>query len=253
MSETKSKIPLPVAPEAGVDSQSSLVADQSHLAAAVSPRIPEDNSATTPTVPPLLIKADPVPVPVPVPDSDPPATAGSAAAGDAPVEPTPSEIPAPADAVAKIASPTVDPKAAATTVAAAAEVGQNIPAPAEITAALRMTSQKKEAEKRAAARLRRRAVAERVSAANLSPPDKQAVIARMKRHDTDVGSSEIQIGIMSARINHLTEHLKIHPKDKHTMRGLVHLVNKRRKLLKFIGRTKPTTYMSLLTELSLRK
>ena len=98
----------------------------------------------------------------------------------------------------------------------------------------------------------RRPAAPRVSQV-LPRPDKQKIIAKFRRAEKDVGSSEVQISLMSARIEHLTSHLKEHPKDKHTERGLMLLVNKRRRLLDYLSATKPDSYGSLLSQLNLRR
>ena len=82
---------------------------------------------------------------------------------------------------------------------------------------------------------------------------KQQVIKDYAINDKDTGSSDVQIAQLTHRIQELTEHLKQHPKDKHSRRGLIGLVNRRRKLLKYINRTKPERYTSLLQRLKLRR
>ncbi len=67
-------------------------------------------------------------------------------------------------------------------------------------------------------------------------PNKAATIAEHRLHETDTGSPEVQIAILSERINHLTEHLKVHKKDHHTRRGLLILVGRRRRLLDYLRR-----------------
>ena len=64
--------------------------------------------------------------------------------------------------------------------------------------------------------------------------------------------SEVQAAILSHRISELTEHVKIHKKDKHTRRGLVHLVSQRKKLLKYLSKTNAKSYVTLIKELSIR-
>ncbi len=87
----------------------------------------------------------------------------------------------------------------------------------------------------------------------LPRPEKHAIIAKYRREDKDVGSAEVQVALHSARITHLTSHLKDHPKDLHTERGLLLLVNKRRKMLDYLRKRKPETYRYLLSELGLRR
>lgn len=78
-------------------------------------------------------------------------------------------------------------------------------------------------------------------------------IAQFKHHDKDTGSSEVQIALLTARINHLTEHLRTHRKDFHSRRGLLQMASRRRKLLDYIKRHNMPKYNELLQRLSLRK
>jgi len=82
---------------------------------------------------------------------------------------------------------------------------------------------------------------------------KTAVIEDNRTHETDTGSPEVQIAILTARINELTEHMKIHKKDKHTQRGLLKMVGKRRKLLAYLQKTDIERYRALIAKLGLRK
>jgi small subunit ribosomal protein S15 len=82
--------------------------------------------------------------------------------------------------------------------------------------------------------------------------DKQELVKEYQLHDKDTGSVEVQIAIMTARIRHLTEHLKKHPKDFHTRRGLLKLVGRRRKMLRYVKNSKPEVYKDLITKLGLR-
>ncbi len=82
---------------------------------------------------------------------------------------------------------------------------------------------------------------------------KQAVIKDFAVKDGDTGSSDVQIAILTSRILELTEHLKEHPKDNHSRRGLIALVNQRRKLLKYLNRTKHDRYLEILKRLGLRR
>ena len=82
---------------------------------------------------------------------------------------------------------------------------------------------------------------------------KQQVVNDYTLKEGDTGSSDVQIALLTHRIKELTEHLKQHPKDKHSRRGLIGLVNRRRKLLKYINRTKHDRYLDLLKRLKLRR
>ncbi len=81
---------------------------------------------------------------------------------------------------------------------------------------------------------------------------KQEIIAKYGRNEQDTGSPEVQIALLSQRIRHLTEHLKQHPKDNHTRRGLMKLVGKRQGLKKYLERTDLERYRKLNAELGLR-
>ena len=81
---------------------------------------------------------------------------------------------------------------------------------------------------------------------------KLAVIDEHRRHEGDTGSTEVQVAIFSERIRQLTEHLKEHPKDHHTRRGLLKLVGKRRRLLDYLMRTDIARYRTLVAKLGLR-
>ena len=82
---------------------------------------------------------------------------------------------------------------------------------------------------------------------------RQQVIAEYAIIEGDTGSSDVQIALLTNRIRELTDHLKQHPKDKHSRRGLIGLVNRRRKLLKYINRTEHDRYLTLLKRLNLRR
>ena len=82
---------------------------------------------------------------------------------------------------------------------------------------------------------------------------KQTVITDFNLKEGDTGSSDVQIALLTHRIKELTEHLKQHPKDKHSRRGLIGMVNRRRKLLKYINRTKHDRYVDILGRLKLRR
>ncbi len=84
-------------------------------------------------------------------------------------------------------------------------------------------------------------------------PDTTATIAEHRLHETDTGSTEVQVALLTERINHLTEHLKIHKKDHHTRRGLLMLVGRRRRLLDYLKRNDVTRYRALIAKLGLRR
>jgi len=82
---------------------------------------------------------------------------------------------------------------------------------------------------------------------------KQQIIEQFKISEKDTGSVEVQIALLTARINHLTEHLKSHPKDFHSRRGLMKMVGRRRKMLKYLKKVNPESYRNLIEKLNLRK
>ena len=82
---------------------------------------------------------------------------------------------------------------------------------------------------------------------------KQEVINTHKREENDTGSPEVQIALLTQRINELTEHLKIHKKDNHSRRGLLKMVGKRRNLLNYLAKKDVQRYRDIAQKLSLRK
>ena len=82
---------------------------------------------------------------------------------------------------------------------------------------------------------------------------KQQIIADYKTHDTDTGSPEVQIAILTDRINHLNEHLKVNKKDFHSRRGLLMMVGKRRGLLTYLQKKDIERYRAIVSKLGLRK
>lgn len=86
----------------------------------------------------------------------------------------------------------------------------------------------------------------------LTMEDKKAIIDKFKIKDGDTGSPEVQIAIMTERINYLTEHLKVHKKDYHSRLGLMKLVGKRKKLLNYLKREDPSRYKKLIEKLKIR-
>ena len=82
---------------------------------------------------------------------------------------------------------------------------------------------------------------------------KQAIIEDYKVHDGDTGSAEVQVALLTERINELTEHLKVHRHDHHSQRGLLKLVGQRRRLLRYVNREDTARYQSLISRLGLRR
>jgi len=84
-------------------------------------------------------------------------------------------------------------------------------------------------------------------------PVKQTTIAAHKLHDTDTGSPEVQIALLTDRINQLTDHLKYHKKDHHSRVGLLRLVGRRRRMLDYVKATDVERYRALIAKLGLRR
>ena len=83
--------------------------------------------------------------------------------------------------------------------------------------------------------------------------EKTAIIEQFATHPGDTGSPEVQIALLTARINHLNEHLKVHKKDHHSRRGLLLMVGQRRGLLDYLKSTDIEAYRALIAKLGLRK
>ena len=83
--------------------------------------------------------------------------------------------------------------------------------------------------------------------------EKQEIINTYKMHEGDTGSPEVQIAILTHRINELNEHLKVHKKDHHSRRGLLKMVGKRRGLLNYLTKTDIERYRAIIEKLNLRK
>ena len=83
--------------------------------------------------------------------------------------------------------------------------------------------------------------------------EKSQIIAEYGRHEGDTGSPEVQIALLTARINHLNEHLKLNKKDHHSRRGLLLMVGQRRGLLEYLKKTDIERYRTLIAQLNLRK
>lgn len=87
----------------------------------------------------------------------------------------------------------------------------------------------------------------------IAQPQRKEVVEQFKLHQTDTGSPEVQVALLSQRIDHLTEHFKIHVKDHHSRRGLLMLVGQRRRLLDYLRKNDHERYRSLIQRLGIRK
>jgi len=87
----------------------------------------------------------------------------------------------------------------------------------------------------------------------LTSKDKVGIIDKFKIHEKDTGSSNVQIALLTKRINDLTNHFKTHPKDHHSRRGLLKMVGQRRHLLNYLKSKDPAQYRAIIQELGLRK
>jgi small subunit ribosomal protein S15 len=83
--------------------------------------------------------------------------------------------------------------------------------------------------------------------------DKKKLIDQFKLHDSDTGSPEVQVGLLTHRISYLTEHLKVHKKDHHSRRGLLMLVGQRRRLLNYVKSKDVNRYRNIIETLGLRR
>ena len=83
--------------------------------------------------------------------------------------------------------------------------------------------------------------------------DTKTIIEEYGQHDSDTGSPEVQVALLTDRINHLTDHLRDHKKDHHGRRGLLMMVGKRRRLLNYLRREDVERYRSLIAKLGLRR
>lgn len=88
---------------------------------------------------------------------------------------------------------------------------------------------------------------------SIDKTQKESIINDYKLHDNDTGSPEVQIALLSTRINYLTEHFKTHKKDHHSRRGLLKLVSQRRKLLDYLKKSDKERYEKVIERLEIRK
>ena len=84
-------------------------------------------------------------------------------------------------------------------------------------------------------------------------PDKAVTIEQHRLHDSDTGSPEVQIAMLTERINHLTDHLRVHKGDHHTRRGLMKLIGRRRRLLDYVRKNNVERYREIIGRLGLRR
>jgi small subunit ribosomal protein S15 len=87
----------------------------------------------------------------------------------------------------------------------------------------------------------------------ISGETKKTVVATNKQHDTDTGSPEVQIALLTERLGELSEHFKVHSKDHHSRRGLLRIVSKRRRLLDYLKKKDVERYQTLIGRLSIRR
>ena len=83
--------------------------------------------------------------------------------------------------------------------------------------------------------------------------EKKEIVKDFGKKDKDTGSTEVQVALLTKKINELSEHFKFHKKDHHSRRGLVMLVSQRKKLLKYLRRINPESYLNVTQELSIRR
>jgi small subunit ribosomal protein S15 len=88
---------------------------------------------------------------------------------------------------------------------------------------------------------------------SITPEKKQEIIKKFALHENDTGSPEVQIAILTERIRNLTEHIKANKKDLHSRRGLIGMVNKRRKLLNYLKRKSEERYRKIIEALNIRE
>ena len=88
---------------------------------------------------------------------------------------------------------------------------------------------------------------------SFEPDQKREIIEKHKTHNSDTGSPEVQIALLTERITYLTGHFKVHKKDHHSRQGLLKIVNQRRRLLTYLKRNDPIRYRKLIDELGIRK
>ncbi len=83
--------------------------------------------------------------------------------------------------------------------------------------------------------------------------ERREIVEQFRTGETDTGSADVQVALLTDRIVYMTEHMKLHPRDFHSRHGLVAMVNRRNRLLKYLRREEPERYRSLIEKLGLRK
>ncbi len=92
-----------------------------------------------------------------------------------------------------------------------------------------------------------------LSTVPLAKEAKEQILTDFRTHESDTGSPQVQVALLSKRINHLTEHFKTHKKDNHSRRGLLKLVSQRRQLLDYVRRSDEARYKTLIEKLGIRR
>ena len=87
----------------------------------------------------------------------------------------------------------------------------------------------------------------------LTKTEKEEITSSIRLHATDTGSSDVQVALLTERIRHMTDHLRTHRKDHHSQRGLMKIVGRRRRLLRYLSRREPDRYKALIAALGIRK
>ena len=87
----------------------------------------------------------------------------------------------------------------------------------------------------------------------LTKTEKEEITSSTRLHATDTGSTDVQVALLTERIRHMTDHLRTHRKDHHSQRGLMKIVGRRRRLLRYLSRREPDRYKALIAALGIRK
>ncbi|MCH8921366.1 MAG: 30S ribosomal protein S15 [Chloroflexi bacterium] len=87
----------------------------------------------------------------------------------------------------------------------------------------------------------------------LTKTEKEEITSSIRLHASDTGSSDVQVALLTERIRQMTDHLRIHRKDHHSQRGLMKIVGRRRRLLRYLSRQEPDRYKALIAALGIRK
>ncbi len=87
----------------------------------------------------------------------------------------------------------------------------------------------------------------------LTKTEKEVITSSIRLHATDTGSSDVQVALLTERIRYMTDHLRTHRKDHHSQRGLMKIVGRRRRLLRYLSRREPDRYKALIAALGIRK